>query len=43
MRIRERFKGSGRFTWWRPGAEIDFLAARTGPPGKANWWRHKWQ
>jgi UDP-3-O-[3-hydroxymyristoyl] glucosamine N-acyltransferase len=28
--------------WW-PGAECDFLAARTDPLGKARWRRHEWQ
>jgi hypothetical protein len=43
VKIRISLKGSDRFTRWWPGAERDFLAARTGPLGKPRRWRHRCQ
>jgi len=43
VRVRIILKGSGRFTQRWPGAERDFLAARTGPFGEASLRRHEWQ
>jgi hypothetical protein len=43
VRVRVSLKSSDRFTQWWPEAERDFLAARTGPLGKARWRRHEWQ
>ena len=43
MKVRVSLKGPDRFTQWWPGAERDFLAARTGPLGKPKRWRHAWQ
>jgi hypothetical protein len=43
VRVRVNLKSSDRFTQWRPGAEGNFLAARTGLLGKAMWQRHEWQ